>query len=96
MPKIIEMVGSSTAIGGIATGFSASAIVSPMVMSSMPARQMMSPAEASSVSTRLSPSNVNSLVTRVGSMVPSSLQTATGSFRRTRPLKMRPIAIRPR
>ena len=45
-PKIIDTVGSSTAIGGIATRCSASAIVSPMVMSSMPARQTMSPAAA--------------------------------------------------
>ena len=84
------------AIGRIATGVSGSAMVSPMVMFSMPARQMMSPAAASSVSTRFKPSNVNSLVTRVGSMLPSSLQTAIGSFKRTRPLKMRPMAMRPR
>ena len=35
-PKIIDTVGSSTAIGGIASRCSTSAIVSPMVMSSMP------------------------------------------------------------
>ena len=46
-PKIIDTVGSSMAIGGIRTWFSGSAIVSPMVMSSMPARQTMSPAAAS-------------------------------------------------
>jgi hypothetical protein len=38
--------------------FSASAIVSPIMMSSMPARQMMSPAAASIASIRLRPSNV--------------------------------------
>ena len=46
-PKIIDTVGSSTAIGGIALGVSALVTVSPMVMSSMPARQTMSPAAAS-------------------------------------------------
>ena len=46
MPKIIDTVGSSTAIGGIAMRCSGSAIVSPMLMSSMPARQTMSPAVA--------------------------------------------------
>ena len=45
-PKIIETVGSSTAMVGIALRFSTSAIVSPIVMSSMPARQTMSPAAA--------------------------------------------------
>ena len=45
--------------------FSGSAIVSPMVMSSMPARQTMSPAAACSISTRLRPSNANSFVTCV-------------------------------
>ena len=43
-PKIIDTVGSSMAIGGIGDGFSGSAMVSPMVMSSMPARHTMSPA----------------------------------------------------
>jgi hypothetical protein len=53
------------AIGGIAAGFSGSVMVSPIVMSSIPARQTMSPAAASSMSTRFSPSNANSLVTFV-------------------------------
>jgi hypothetical protein len=57
-PKIIDTVGSSMAIVAIGTGFSASAIVSPIMMSSMPARQMMSPAAALVASTRFSPSNV--------------------------------------
>ncbi len=39
-PKIIDTVGSSTAIGGMAMRCSWSAIVSPIVMSSMPARQI--------------------------------------------------------
>ena len=55
-PKIIDTVGSSIAIGGIAIWCSTSAIVSPIVMSSMPARQTMSPAAASWMSTRFRPS----------------------------------------
>ena len=58
MPKIIDTVGSSTDGGGMTIGFSASAIVSPIMMFSMPARQMMSPAPASLTSMRFSPSNM--------------------------------------
>jgi hypothetical protein len=95
-PKIIETVGSSIAITGIATRCTTSAIVSPIVMSSMPARQTMSPAAASVISIRLSPSNAKSFVTFVSCTRRSSLQTATWSPIFTRPLKMRPIAMRPR
>ena len=95
-PKIIDTVGSSIAGGGIATGCSTDAIVSPMVMSSMPARQTMSPAAACSISTRLRPSNAKSLVTFVCWLAPPSFMTTTGSFSFTVPLKMRPIAMRPR
>ena len=95
-PKIIDTVGSSTAIGGIGIRFSGSVIVSPIVMSSMPARQTMSPAAADSISTRLRPSNANSFVTFVCCTDPFSLMTATASFSRTVPLKMRPMAMRPR
>ena len=72
-PKIIDTVGSSMAIGGIAIRCSTSAIVSPIVMSSMPARQTMSPAAASWMSTRFRPSNANSLVTFVCCTAASSL-----------------------
>ncbi len=95
-PKIIDTVGSSIAVGGIASRSSGSAIVSPMVMSSIPARHTMSPADACWMSTRFNPSKANSLVTRVSWARPSSLQTATGSPIRTWPLKTRPMAIRPR
>ena len=94
-PKIIDTVGSSIAIGGMAMRCSTSAIVSPMVMSSMPARQTMSPAAASWMSTRFRPSNAYSLVTFVSWTASSSLQTTTGSPILTRPLKMRPMAMRP-
>ncbi len=95
-PKIIDTVGSSTAIGGSARRCSTSAIVSPIVMSSMPARQTMSPAAASVMSTRRRPSKAKSLVTLVSWTRPSSLHTAIGSPTLTRPLKMRPMAMRPR
>ena len=44
MPTVIEMAGSSTVIGGSATGFSGSARVSPMVISAIPATAIRSPA----------------------------------------------------
>ncbi len=52
----MDTVGSSMRITGRATGFSASATVSPISMDSMPATATMSPAEASGTSTRFSPS----------------------------------------
>ena len=48
------------------------------------------------MSTRRRPSKANSLVTLVSWNVPSSLHTVIGSPTFTRPLKIRPIAIRPR
>ena len=95
-PKTIDTVGSSTAIGGIGCWCSGSAMVSAMLMSSMPARQTMSPAAASAISTRFSPSKANSLVTLVSSAGPSTLSTAIGSPTLTRPRKIRPMAMRPR
>ena len=44
IPTVIEMAGSSTVIGGSATGFSGSASVSPMVISAIPATAIRSPA----------------------------------------------------
>ena len=95
-PRTTETVGSSTRILGIRRGFSGSVIVSPIVMSSIPAKQMMSPAAARSTSVRVNPSNMNSFVTRVVSIAPFSLQTAIVSPSATRPSKIRPMAIRPR
>ena len=54
--KSIETVGSSMCMTGRATGFSASARVSPISTLSVPATATRSPAEASATSTRLSPS----------------------------------------
>ena len=53
VPIVIERLGSSTAITGRGTGLARSASVSPMVMSGMPEMAMISPAPASSESTRL-------------------------------------------
>jgi hypothetical protein len=55
----------------------------------------MSPAAADSMSTRLRPSNANSFVTFVLTSEPSSFATAIASLTLTRPLKMRPMAMRP-
>ena len=71
-------------------GFSASAIVSPIMMSSMPARQTMSPAAASFDVDALQPVErveLGDLASRW--IVPSSLQTATGSPTLTRAVEDR-------
>jgi hypothetical protein len=52
----IDTVGSSTRIGGRASGLSRSAIVSPISIVSMPAMATRSPALASRISMRLRPS----------------------------------------
>ena len=56
--KSTEMVGSSTAIPSIRSGTSTEVKVLPISMVSKPERATMSPASASSTSTRLSPSKV--------------------------------------
>ena len=85
MPKIIDTVGSSTAMWrNRAPVFSGSAMVSPMVMSSMPARQMMSPADGFLDLDALQAFEREQLGdARLLRSVPSSLQTTTGSLRRT-------------
>ena len=95
-PKTIDTVGSSTCIGGIGRGSSGLVMVSPMVMSSIPARQMTSPAAACATSIRSRPLKTYSFVTRVRSTSPSSFETAIVSPVATRPLTMRPMAMRPR
>ena len=55
-PIVIESAGSSTASSGSGSGFSRSAIVSPIVTSGMPATTTTSPASARSTSTRSRPS----------------------------------------
>jgi hypothetical protein len=55
-PMVTEIDGSSTVITGSGRGSSGSASVSPMVTCGMPATAMISPADASSASTRSSAS----------------------------------------
>lgn len=52
---VIEIAGSSTVMSGSAIGFSASAMVSPIMMSGMPAMATMSPGPAYSPGSRLRP-----------------------------------------
>ena len=52
MPMVIERLGSSTCSGSSAIGFSGSASVSPIVMSSKPATATMSPGPALWAGTR--------------------------------------------
>ena len=92
----IAMVGSSIVMCGSGAGFSASVIVSPIVMPSTPATAMMSPKVVSVVSVRFSPENENSFVIFVFRNDPSSLAIATSSPVRMVPLNTRAIARRPK
>ena len=92
----MAMVGSSIAMWGSGEGFSASVMVSPMVMPSTPATAMMSPSVVSVMSTRFRPENENSLVIFVLCSVPSSRAMPTSSPVRMVPLNTRAMARRPR
>ena len=65
-PKVIDIVGCSTAIGSSGRGSSRSTTVSPMLKSSMPANVTMSPADASSTGARPIASKAKSSVTLAG------------------------------
>ena len=96
VPIVIEMAGSSTWMSGSAIGFSASARVSPMVMSGMPATATMSPGPADSPGTRSRPSVTSSSVMRTFLTAPSRFIHATvWPFLRW-PWWMRSSARRPR
>ena len=56
MPMVTDRDGSSTVMTGSGRGSSGSASVSPIVTSGIPATAMISPAQASSASTRSSAS----------------------------------------
>ena len=77
MPMVTPSAGSSTAITGSGRGSAGSAIVSPMVISGMPARAMISPGPASSAGTRSSPSFTYSSLTLTFSTEPSRRSHAT-------------------
>ena len=77
MPMVIEIDGSSTVMTGSGMGSSASARVSPIVISGKPATAMMSPGPALSTGTRSSASVMSSSVTLTRSIVPSVRHQAT-------------------
>ena len=96
MPIVIEMAGSSTLIRGSATGFSASARVSPIMMSGMPAMATMSPGPAPSPGLRSRPSVTSSSVILTFCLVPSVFIQATFWLFLSSPSRTRTSASRPR
>ena len=94
--KFIESVGSSIATKGSGVGSDASAMVSPISTSSIPATAMISPVPASSTSMRFSPWNVYIFVTRASSTNPSRWTIFIGPPRRILPRDTRPMPRRPR
>ncbi len=96
VPMVIEIAGSSTWISGSATGLSASASVSPMVMSGKPATATMSPGPADSPGLRSRPSVTSSSVTRTFCLEPSRFIQATVWPLLSSPWWMRSRASRPR
>ena len=77
MPKVIEIDGSSTVIKGSGRGSSGSEIVSPMVISGMPAMATMSPGPADSAGSRSKALVINSSDSLTVRTVPSALHQAT-------------------
>ena len=88
-------VGCSISRTGKATGITASAIVSPICASGMPATAAISPAETSVTSLRPKPSKVMSETMRNFFMAPSRLMCMTSDPWRITPFMTRPVAIRP-
>jgi hypothetical protein len=95
IPIVTDREGSSTVITGSGRGSSADASVSPIVISGIPATEMISPAAASSASTRSSASVTYSSETFTRSIWPSARHQATVSPRRIVPCRTRQIASRP-
>ena len=93
--KVMEIVGSSTLSAGSASAASGSQIVSDMDNPSMPDTLTMSPANASSCSTRWRPEKPMTCSTFARRVSPSRSTTATGIPRCTRPRLIRPSPIRP-
>ena len=96
MPIVIEIAGSSTVMSGSGRGSSASARVSPMVISGMPATAMMSPGPACSAGRRSRASVMSSSVILTFSTEPSRRHHATCWPLRMVPLCTRSRARRPR
>ncbi|MNN86565.1 hypothetical protein D3C81_2039970 [compost metagenome] len=78
--KVMEMVGSSTVSAGSASGASGWQIVSEMVSSWMPEMATMSPASASSTSTRSRPMKPSTCSTLPLRFLPSRSMTVTCMF----------------
>ncbi len=91
MPMVMDRLGSSMVMTGSGRGSSASASVSPMVISGRPAMAMISPGPADSASTRSRFSVMNSSVILARSMLPSARHQAT-----CWPFFMVPLIIRHR
>jgi hypothetical protein len=83
IPIVIERLGSSTCSGSSAIGFSGSASVSPIVMSSKPATATMSPGPALWAGMRSSASVMKSSVILACSIDPSMRHHATRCPRQT-------------
>ena len=89
------IVGLSISICAKASGFSRSAIVSPISNPSIPFKATISPALASEIFVFPKPSKaINSLI-RAFLILPSRKQSETGIFSFIWPRVTRPIAIRP-
>ena len=95
-PIVTDTAGSSTVISGSGRGSSASARVSPIMMSLIPATAMMSPGPAVCAGTRSSASVRYSSLIFTRSTEPSLRHHATGCPRLIVPLCTRHRAIRPR
>ena len=96
VPIVIEIAGSSIWIRGSATGFSASARVSPIMMSGIPAIATMSPGPACSPGLRSSASVISSSVILTFLVLPSVRIQATVWFFLSVPSCTRTRARRPR
>ena len=95
MANNILIVGSSLAIGGNASGFSKSQIVSPISKPSIPTNAQMSPEETSDTFARPIPSNVCSSLIFDFTKLPSRLAKDTFIPSLSVPRCTRPTAIRP-
>ena len=91
----ILIVGSSIAIEANASGFSKSAIVSPISKPSTPTIAQISPAITSVTFLRPRPSKVCNSLIRDFTTVPSLFTNEIGIASFNIPLSRRPIAIRP-
>ena len=93
--KVIDMVGSSMAIRGSASGVLTSAMVSPISKPSMPTKAHISPEAALSTRVRPMPSKMCSSLMRCFTVEPSRLHSTMSWPSRNSPRCMRPMAIRP-